>query len=656
MLKSSGGLEKFGLHSFHANASPLRALRRRGVLSALVTLIAFLVYLRTLAPGVLDGDSGEFQFAAWGWTLAHPTGYPLYLLLGGLWQHLLPFGNPAYRLNLLSAIFAALTVGVSYCAFVHVARHRGAAFVAALTLAVAPTFWSQATESEVYALNSLFVALLTYLALKWEERRAYKYSAAWALTFGLALTHHRSIILLLPAFAAFFAPTIYQRWKALPAMPRAAYGWRRDVSYALLVALPLLLYLYVPLRGAATPYAQLHVSSAQTIVTFDNTPGGWLMYSLGRTFESELTFNVGSWQSLLALPTRLSAQFNPIGLSLGVFGLAVLFYRRRWPLAALTLFSFMGVVLFDVAYHIGDIADFYTPAYFFFALWIAAGLGALLEFLSAHASLHGSLLPVTALLLAAAALPIQNFSNAFNQEDRSLQTQWGERWRATLESNLPPGAILISNDRDEMTPMWYLQIVEGLRPDALGLFPLISPDPAYANTMRLIESVIDSGRPVFLVKNLPGLALRFRLDPTPPDLYRVASEPLPAPQFSSDAVVGGKLRVRGFSIVSGVARPGSTLGIAVYWQPLAPLDRDYTTSLQVFDGAGSKIAQGDDHKPGGDTYPTSLWQSGETLQDRFTLALPPDMDAGAYHLAVQVYDADEALGDLTEIGTLQVGN
>ena len=44
-------------------------------------------YLRTLAPGMLAGDPGEFQFAAWRLGLAHPTGYPLYMMLGWIWQH-----------------------------------------------------------------------------------------------------------------------------------------------------------------------------------------------------------------------------------------------------------------------------------------------------------------------------------------------------------------------------------------------------------------------------------------------------------------------------------------------------------------------------------------------------------------------------------------
>ncbi len=634
------------------------ASHRRAVLFTLAALSAFLIYMRTLAPGVLPGDSGELQFAAWGWTLAHPTGYPLYLLLGGIWQHLIPFGNPAFRLNLLSAFISAFTVGLCYLIFLDITRYRGSALVGAFTFAVAPTFWSQATESEVYALNTLFVAVLTWLALKWQTHRQFKYSAAWALVFGLALAHHRSIILLIPAFAAFFAERVYLRADAYKSwLQRSNANWlRRDLIYATLIALPLLLYLYVPLRAVATPYATLRVSPEHSVITFDNTPRGWLSYIAGQTFEGELALDASSIRSLQALPHRLFVEFNPLGVILGPIGLFVLFFRRQLSLAALTLFGFAAIVLFDSFYHIGDIADFYTPAYFFFGMWIAAALGGVQKYLSEHTYLRGSLLPTIFLLIAAAALPVQNFSTSFVDQDRSLHTEWDGRWRAILQSDLPPNAILISNDRDEITPMWYLQLVEGMRPDALGLFPLISREPAYSNVMRLVDSVIDSGRPVFLIKPLPGIALRYRLDSAPADLVHVAVTPLPAPTFKSDALVGKKLKVLGYSVVSGSVRPDSKFTLSVYWLPLAPLGRDYSTSLQIFDDAGQKVGQGDDHRPGGDTYPTSLWQPGETLQDDFTVTLQSDVDPGVYHLFVKVYDpvGEDILGDLTEIGTVEV--
>jgi len=79
-----------------------------------VSLMALVLYTTTLAPTVLAADAGEFQFVAWLPGIAHPTGYPFYVLLGYFWTHLLPIGEVAWRMNLLSATCAALAVGVTY--------------------------------------------------------------------------------------------------------------------------------------------------------------------------------------------------------------------------------------------------------------------------------------------------------------------------------------------------------------------------------------------------------------------------------------------------------------------------------------------------------------------------------------------------------------
>ncbi len=90
-------------------------LRTGDYLLALASgVLAFMLYLRTLAPGLLGGDSGEFQFAAWLGGLAHPTGYPLYLMLGWLWTHLVPWHDPAWRMNALSALCGGVATGLVY--------------------------------------------------------------------------------------------------------------------------------------------------------------------------------------------------------------------------------------------------------------------------------------------------------------------------------------------------------------------------------------------------------------------------------------------------------------------------------------------------------------------------------------------------------------
>src|SRR4051812_43036105 len=73
---------------------------------AVLVLRAFALYIATLAPSVMPGDYAEFQFSAAILGVPHPTGYPLYILLGKLFT-MLPVGDVAYRVNLSSAVYMA---------------------------------------------------------------------------------------------------------------------------------------------------------------------------------------------------------------------------------------------------------------------------------------------------------------------------------------------------------------------------------------------------------------------------------------------------------------------------------------------------------------------------------------------------------------------
>src|SRR5512138_69273 len=93
-----------------------RLLRRAdGLVAAVIFLVSLAVYVRTLAPSVAElfDDSLEFQLIASRMAIAHPTGYPLFSILLKLFTFL-PVGDVAYRVNLMSALFAALTVALLY--------------------------------------------------------------------------------------------------------------------------------------------------------------------------------------------------------------------------------------------------------------------------------------------------------------------------------------------------------------------------------------------------------------------------------------------------------------------------------------------------------------------------------------------------------------
>ena len=92
------------------------------VMGCIVTLFSFLVYLATLAPTITwrnDGmDGGDLISAAYTLGIPHPTGYPTYVLLARLFSFL-PWGDVAYRVNLMSAVFASLTVLLVYAIVLH---------------------------------------------------------------------------------------------------------------------------------------------------------------------------------------------------------------------------------------------------------------------------------------------------------------------------------------------------------------------------------------------------------------------------------------------------------------------------------------------------------------------------------------------------------
>ncbi|MBN1936037.1 MAG: DUF2723 domain-containing protein, partial [Anaerolineae bacterium] len=161
------------------------------------------LYLLTLSPGALGGDAGELQFVPAILSLPHPTGTPLYILLGKLWS-LLPFGpNVAWRMNLLAAVSAALAVVLVYQAIYVRLERLIPALAAALSLAVGLTFWQQAVLADKYAFNALLVSLVLYFTLRWSQNRSPRDLNLLALCYGLSLTHHRTMLLFAPALLGY---------------------------------------------------------------------------------------------------------------------------------------------------------------------------------------------------------------------------------------------------------------------------------------------------------------------------------------------------------------------------------------------------------------------------------------------------------------------
>ncbi len=671
------------------------------VVALSVALLAFALYLRTLAPGLLWGDSGEFQFAAWLGGFVHPTGYPLYLILGYLWTHLLPLHDPAWRMNAFSALWGGVAAGLVYFLALRLFRcdrpsndpagrlgHRWAdrlpsrlaALLAALTFAVTPTFWSQAVIAEVYTLHAAFVAAIFLSVVAWGESRDPRAGYAAAGLIGLSLAHHRTTVLLIPAIALYVWLSRRHPKEGSAAScgrPSAGEGEstayvpvraraRRNLLTVALVLLPLALYAWTPLAGQRAPYRTLALGPAQTLALYAPTLNGFLAHITGQVFAGAIGTPAQAMARVIPAARLLVNEVSWAGLVLGVLGLAWSAWRNPRALA-LTGLSFLTTVGFNLFYGIGDIYAFYIPAYLVWTLWMAAGAAAIASSLvrwwagrgriarvSRFAWLLGFLLPAWLLVTHFAAL------------DQSRNATARASWESILSQPLPPDAILVSNDRDEMMPLWYMKYVEGRRPDLIGLFPLIQAGPDWSDVAQTVGQALRSGRPVYLVKPMPGLEVKLTLGAAMGEQVGLLGPLVPVvgpavtrtPDRLVDVTFGDAVRLIGYDLRPQSLGPDGELVVVLYWQPLRSLDADYTTFVHVIAADGAKIGQSD-QRPGGIYYPTSLWRIGDILADEHRIRLgnslgPPPyaLDVGLYTGAVEL----RHLGQPQRIGPLELSS
>jgi hypothetical protein len=643
--------------------SAVVALPRLGiaeyVIAGIVGLSAFALYYRTLAPGLLGGDSGEFQFAAWLGGFAHPTGYPLYLLLGYTWTHLLAANDPAWRMNLFSAVWGGMAVALVYLLTLQVVRIaamppglptwliRLTSLVAALLFAVTPTFWSQAVITEVYTMHAALIAAILLGLVTWQAQGAassnYRILYVTAFLFGLGLAHHRTTLLLLPAIVVFLWQG--RRWS----------GSRREklaglARALLLVALPLLLYALIPLRAPQMPYADVVVSPEQVIQLYRPTFRWFAQHVSGSGFGSALLGATRPMEQLQRSLGWLVQEMSWPGILLGIAGIVWLFVRSR-SLFLLTGLAFALLFGFNLFYGIGDIRVFYITTYLIWSVWAGVGLSAvawLLLYAGSNVPLRRGI--STLVCCAALALPIALLLQNDEKADQSRNDQLARFWQDVLAQPIPQGAILVSNDRDEMAPLWYRQYVENQRPDLTGLFPLIDTGIEWENVGQVIDAARRSGRRVFLIKPMTGLDIKFLTESVGPLVEVIGPAVTRAPDKASDISFGDNVRLIGYDLKPTLVAPGRPITISLYWQPQRRVERDLTSFVHLVNADGEVVGQSD-HNPGGDFYPTSQWQPGELLKDAHSITLREELGRPPYALEVGLYDLEP---ELVHLGQPQV--
>jgi len=106
-----------------------------------------------------------------------------------------------------------------------------------------------------------------------------------------------------------------------------------------------------------------------------------------------------------------------------------------------------------------------------------------------------------------------------------------------------------------------------------------------------------------------------------------------------EARLGQVLRLRGYSLSAVAVDPGATLEVTLYWQVLAPISRRYHGFVHLLTPEGEMVSQ-QDHVAWGEHYPSTMWQVGETILDRYSLTVPADAAPGSHVLSVGLYDGE----------------
>nr|WP_319511589.1 DUF2723 domain-containing protein [uncultured Draconibacterium sp.] len=235
------------------------------ILGWLVFIVACITYFATLEPTVSWWDCGEFITSAFKLEVGHPPGAPTFMILGRIFTLFAPDATKAaVMVNSLSAIASAATIMFLYWTIVHLAKKLfpaeelstgeqiavwGSGLVGALAFTFTDSFWFSAVEGEVYALSSLFTAMVFWAILKWENVAHEKYANRWlvliAYLMGLSIGVHLLNLLAIPAIGLVYYFKKYEfSWKGVVYALAASMGILLGIQYGIIPGVPRIAFVF----------------------------------------------------------------------------------------------------------------------------------------------------------------------------------------------------------------------------------------------------------------------------------------------------------------------------------------------------------------------------------------------------------------------------
>ncbi|HEX2788018.1 MAG TPA: DUF2723 domain-containing protein [Ignavibacteria bacterium] len=417
-------------------------------------IIPLIVYIYTLAPTVSFIDSGELATVCIKLGVAHPTGYPLFTILGNVFSKM-PIGEEIYRLNLMCAVISSLACVMFFNLLAYLFTSKNIlenclpksvsdkkniyviSLISTLTLAFSITFWSSSNAIEVYALHIFFLVTIIYIFLKACFEGNAKYWLLFGFVLGLSFTNHLTTIFLsIGTLYLFFS---------INGFNQAAF--KKILWIAVFFIIGLTVYIYLPVRADngvlswGNPHDwenfYRHVSGKQFSV--------W-MFSSSENAAKQFGYFTNSFPK----------EFGYVFLILAISGVIRLFQANR-KVFYYTFLLFIFTVLYAINYDIYDIDSYFLLAYIVSGIWIAFGLLFLYEKLDFFRKFVYIGLVIPLILI------YQNYSQANENDNFYVQD-----YTMNVFASAAPNAIIFSTQWDFwVSASFYYQYVENIRPDII---------------------------------------------------------------------------------------------------------------------------------------------------------------------------------------------
>ena len=445
----------------------------------------FIIYLFTLAPSVVQIDSGELAAVQATLGIAHPTGYPLFTIIGYIISLIpLPF-TKIYQLNLLAAVFCSAGIAV----FVYTAKllldnlklfsptkvkiertkknkkktKKGntnkegqetvltesvkyiIAIAGGLILALSETYWLQSTSVEVYSLHIFLMNIIILYLLKAfinvekeNDKTNLKLWLIFSAFLALGFTNHMTTLLIIPGVAyLFFTKTKFSK-----------AGFKKIlIMVAVFFPILFLIYSYLPLRAAQNP-----TLNWGNPTDFENL----LRHITGKQYQVWLfASSAAAKRQLIHFVETLPGQFS-IALVLSFVGLITSFFYAK-KFFVFLIITFLFTVFYSINYEINDIDSYFLLAYISLAYFAVFGLLKLFK-------MNKKKKIILPLGITVLVIVIQFVMNVNKTDQSGIYTY--EDYTRTILNSVSQESIIFSYQWDYfISPSYYFRYVENFRKD-----------------------------------------------------------------------------------------------------------------------------------------------------------------------------------------------